>query len=162
MSTYAIELATDAILALINSRPSSLTMAEIAAIIASKVSSPPMSADVAAHWGEWDTLLRNVGAKITDCSLTAPGTFAAVASAQALLEELEDNIMAKPRADIAHIGLLAQIVYRRAYDTETGRMHERDSDEVLAHGLIVSHDVVDPPLAALLRAIRDQAASARA
>jgi hypothetical protein len=154
----AADRIADAIIALINSRPASPTKAEIAAVIAGNMSSPPMSRDVAAG-REWSRLAAELEAAYEISGELFEGTpegaaaWAVTQAAAARYNACCEQIWAGPPA-YTDIGLLAQVLYHQCHGGST--LTSPDADERLAEGPRSYGGPIDKAQAALLKAIRAQ------
>jgi hypothetical protein len=110
---------------------------------------------IAARRQEWCALLAdwNAKAKITDDG--TEDAEAALSAADDRLTELEDEMSAQQASTSADVGMLAEILYRRTYSSESGLLHDGDSDKWLAAGPNGSGGIIDDAMATLLKAIRD-------
>src|SRR5262245_58656980 len=151
--------AADAIVALINSRPASPTKAEIAAVIACNMGSPPAPREIATPREEWSRLVAELEAACeVSCELVELDTSEGVAAeavthaAAARCDEYCEQVCAVPPAT-ADIGLLAEVLYFRCHG---GSLTAPDADDHLARGAPHYGDDIDKAQAALLKAIRAQ------
>jgi hypothetical protein len=159
MRNEHINRAADAILALINSRPASPSKAEIAAIIAGNVISPPASRNVAVRREEWSRLVAEFEAACEisgELAETTPEGAAAEAVTQATAARYNafcERLWAVPPAQ-ADIGLLAEVLYHQCHNGST--LTASDADEHMEEGPASCGGPVDAAQAALLKAIRAQ------
>lgn len=166
------------ILALINARPQTPRAAEIEAIIAKVVASPPvvpaLSAEqqpdqpqgmIAVHRDHWRQLLDDWLAKvaISGCMRgDAPGEKEATAASDAALEaiqELEDDLCALRATSWPDVVMLSDILLRNKFDLfdrpNTNGLYDADFEATLERGAVCQGEAVDDVIAALLRGIRD-------